>query len=226
MDRIGTSHFLNQEIGFFARKRIFARKVRWRLQRFYPRPVYNSMYCQPWRPWLGESSVSCECGLSYIGQIKRRLYFHLCDHKLNIRHQETNKSTTVKHCWENDHSFDSAKIISRLNSTFELDFLKVFHAHKNHNHVINYDFAISPSSDKFSFYWFSFQFQVLQVSFPSIFLLVNPFEFLQFYWLLLFTLGSSDKLYTIRAEFPVSLCTEDGLLNAIETEVYIFSSFL
>ena len=61
----------------------------------------------------GIYSVSCQCGLSYIGQTKRRLIFRLNEHKLNIRNQETNKSAIAKQCWENDHTFNfhSAKII-------------------------------------------------------------------------------------------------------------------
>ena len=68
-------------------------------------------------------------------------------------------------------------------------------------------FVLNPISPEYFF-----QFQVLPVSFPSIFLLVNSFYFLQFYGFLLFTLGSSDKLYRM-AQFLISLCTESGMLN-------------
>ena len=73
---------------------------------------------------------------------------------------------------------------------------------------------VSPNS------FFSFKFYG---SFPTIFLLVNPLNFLQFYWLLLFTFESFDKLY-IRPEFSISLGSEDSMINA-ETAVYIFSYF-
>ena len=93
----------------------------------------ETLYC-----W-GIYSISCQCGLSYIGQIKHRLCFHLSEHKFNIRNQETNKSAIVKHCWENYHTFNfhSAKIIGKPNSVFELDFFGAFHIHKNHNNVVN-----------------------------------------------------------------------------------------
>ena len=65
---------------------------------------------------------------------------------------------------------------------------------------------LSPDSP-FSFW--------LYRSFPSVFLLVNPFNFLQFYWLLFFILGFSELF--IKAEISISLCTEDGMLIANET---------
>ena len=43
----------------------------------------------------GICSISCHCGLSYIGQTKRRLIFRLNDHKLNIRNQDFNKFAIV-----------------------------------------------------------------------------------------------------------------------------------
>ena len=66
--------------------------------------------------------------MSYIGQSKYRLCLRFYVHKLNIRNQETNKTTMTKHCWENDHTFNfySAKIICKPNSMFELDFLEAF----------------------------------------------------------------------------------------------------
>ena len=63
------------------------------------------------------------------------------------------------------------------------------------------------------------------VSFPSVFLLINRFDFLKFCWLLLFTLEYSDKL-CVRDEFSVCLCSKDGMLSAIETAECNFSSFL
>ena len=92
--------------------------------------------------------ISCQCGLSYTGQTKHKLDFHLCEHKLNIWHQETNKSTTVKHCQDIDRTFnfDSGKIACKLNFIFELDFFETFHIHKNHNNVGNCNFAIHPFS--------------------------------------------------------------------------------
>ena len=68
--------------------------------------------------------------------------------KSTKRNKETNKSAIVKHCWVNDHTFNfhSAKIICKLTSVFELDFLEAYQIHKNHNNVINCDFAIPPLS--------------------------------------------------------------------------------
>ena len=95
------------------------------------------------------NNISYQCGLSYIGQVKRKLCFRLYQHKLCIRNQETNKPVISKHCWENDHffNFNSAKNICLLYSIFELDFLEAFHAHKIRNNIVNYDFAILPLSD-------------------------------------------------------------------------------
>ena len=78
---------------------------------------------------------------------------------------------------------------------------------KNHNDVANCDFTIPSLSVcwktyiQSNFSWFFFQLLVLQVSFISAFLLINPFNFLQFYWLLFLILRFSDKL-CIRAESP------------------------
>ena len=113
---------------------------------------------------------------------------------------------------------------------FELDFLEEFDIHRNHNNVFNSDFAISPLSDcsktyiKPIFTRFYFQFQDLYLFFPSAFSLVNLFNFLQFCWSLFLTLGSSDKL-CIKTEFFISLCTENGMLNATETTVCTFFHF-
>ena len=47
------------------------------------------------------SSISCQCGLSYIRQTKSR-YFRFYEYKLNVGHKEkNNKSTFDKHFWEN-----------------------------------------------------------------------------------------------------------------------------
>ena len=48
----------------------------------------------------GICNISCQCGLSYLGQTKHRFCFHLFDHKDNVRHQEINKSAIAKHCCE------------------------------------------------------------------------------------------------------------------------------
>ena len=70
------------------------------------------------------------------------------------------------------------------------------------------DFAILPVSNCWKTYISSnvscsfFQFLVLQVPFPSVSLLVNPFNFLQFYSFLFFTLESSNFLY-VSAEFSI-----------------------
>ena len=69
----------------------------------------------------------------------------------------------------------------------------------------------------------SFSFRFHQYFFPSVFLLVNPFNFLQLYWLRFFTLGSSDKL--IRAKFSISFCTENSMINVTETAVSHFLHF-
>ena len=56
------------------------------------------------------------------------------------------------------------------------------------------------------------------MSSSSIFLLVNPFNIVQFYGLLLFTFWSSCKVH-IRAKFSIFLCFEDSILTACETAV-------
>ena len=65
--------------------------------------------------------------------------------------------------------------------------------------------------------------------FTNIFLFCFPigktFNFLQFCWLRLFTLGSSGKLH-IRPEFFLFLCSEDDMLNAIKTAVCSFPFFI
>ena len=74
----------------------------------------------------------------------------------------TNK-TLLNIAGENDHAlnFDSRKVIFRLNSTFELDFLKKFQIHKNYKYVVTCNFAIPPLSDcwkylQVSFFFFCF----------------------------------------------------------------------
>ena len=81
--------------------------------------------------------------------MQRKLCFHLNEHKLNDRNQETNKSAIAKHWWENDHTFNfhSAKVICKPTSVFKLDFLEAHHIHKNHNNVVNCDFTIPPLSN-------------------------------------------------------------------------------
>ena len=120
-------------------------------------------------------------------------------------------------------NFHSAKIICKPNSVFELDFLEAFHTHKNHNNVLNYDFAapnyknvgnltlplIPPGLSFFTGLY------------KYIFL---PFSYWSIPWLLLFTVRSADKLH-IRAKFSISLYTEYGKLNVTETAVCNFSDF-
>ena len=87
-----------------------------------------------------------------------------------------------------------------------------------------YIFSTRNNSCEFlAFYGVILQ-SVIKPYFPHVFLLSNPFNFLQFYWLLLFALGSSDKLH-IRAKFSISLCTENSMLNATETAVCNFPDF-
>ena len=64
----------------------------------------------------------------------------------------------------------------------------------------------------------------LQVPFPSVFLLVNSSNFLQFSWFVLFARESSDAPH-IRPEFSIFLCTEDGMLNATENAACNFFHF-
>ena len=47
---------------------------------------------------------------------------------------------------KNGENFSYA-IICKPASVFELDFLEAYHIHKNHNNVVNCDFAIPPLSD-------------------------------------------------------------------------------
>ena len=102
---------------------------------------------------------------------------------------------------ENDCTFifHFAKIICKPNSVFVLDFLEVFHIHKNHNNVVNCDFSITPLWDcwksviKFNFSWFFLLYQALQVSFNSDFLLINPLApppYSWIHWKTMFTVWS------------------------------------
>ena len=74
----------------------------------------------------------------------------------------------------------SVKVICKPNSAFELEFLEAFHIHKNHNNVVNCNFASPPLSDclksyfESNFFCFFLLFWTLQVSLNSDFLLVNP----------------------------------------------------
>ena len=45
----------------------------------------------------GIYNISCQCGLSYIGQIKCKLRFRLYEYTLNILHPENSKSVIVTH---------------------------------------------------------------------------------------------------------------------------------
>ena len=44
------------------------------------------------------------------------------------------------------------------------------------------------------------------------------------HWFLLFTLGFSGKLH-VREEYPISVCTEDGMLSTNETAICNISDF-
>ncbi|KFM57190.1 hypothetical protein X975_09311, partial [Stegodyphus mimosarum] len=60
-------------------------------------------------------SYLCQCGLSYIGQTKRALKFHIKEHESYVRKVEINKSSIANHSWKLNHNFDfvSAKIIQK-----------------------------------------------------------------------------------------------------------------
>ena len=92
----------------------------------------------------------------------------------------------------------------------EFDFFEAFNAHKSHKNVVILSSLLYQIIRKLTLTLFSldssFRFRFLQVSIPHILLLVNPFNFLQFCWLLLFTLWFFNKL-CVRAEFYNSLCS-------------------
>ena len=92
------------------------------------------------------------------------------------------------------------------------------------NAIVNCDFAIPPFSNYLKIYNKSIfsdfiQFQIMKLSFSPVFLLVNSFNFLQPYWLLIFTIGSFGRLHVSSLTFSISLCTEGDILNSIETAV-------
>ena len=62
-------------------------------------------------------SISCQCGLSYIGQTKHRLIFHLNEHKLNIRNQET---MTIYLSFEYFKMFSCIKVIHYFSTSNSL----------------------------------------------------------------------------------------------------------
>ena len=80
----------------------------------------------------GIYKISCQCGLSYIGQTKRALRFRLNEHKNDVKNQELNKSTIAVHCWNFDHNFDffPASIIQHCSSILNLDFYEAYHIKK------------------------------------------------------------------------------------------------
>ena len=79
--------------------------------------------------------IAWQYSLSYLGETKSRLCFRLCEHKLHILYQETNKSAIAKRCCENDYTFDfdSAKILYKPVPRIELDILEAFYIHENYN---------------------------------------------------------------------------------------------
>ena len=102
---------------------------------------------------------------------------------------------------------------------FVLDFLEAFHIHKNHNNIVNCDFAVPSLSG-----WWKSYIYLISADSSFIFKLKKYlsilFSFWSISWLLLFIFGSSDKLY--RAESCISLFTEDFMLNITETAVCNF----
>ena len=109
------------------------------------------------------------------------------------------------------------------------DFLEAFHIHKNHNNVVNCNIVFPYLSDfwktyiKSNFSWFFFHFHSLQLSFLFFLLLVNFFNFLQFYWLQLFTLGSFAKLHE-RIEIVLSLIFQNSMMLSKLQYVIFFCS--
>ena len=93
----------------------------------------------------GIYQVSCQCGLSYIGQTKRALKQHLKEHEVYVKNQDLARSWIAKHCWVNGHRFDfsSAGIIQKCSSSPDLDFCEAYHSLKNSNNLVN-DLSSTP----------------------------------------------------------------------------------
>ena len=87
----------------------------------------------------GIYEISCQCGLSYIGQTKRALKFRLKEHQNYVKNQDVNKSSIAQHCWNTNHNFNftSAAIIQKCPSYLDLDFFEAFHIHKNSFNLVN-----------------------------------------------------------------------------------------
>jgi hypothetical protein len=93
----------------------------------------------------GIYSISCQCGLSYIGQTKRALKFRLKEHENYVKNQDLKRSSIAQHCWSTSHRFlfSSATIVHKCSSVLDLDFWEAYHILKNSHSVVN-DFSSTP----------------------------------------------------------------------------------
>ncbi|XP_054709828.1 uncharacterized protein LOC129219457 [Uloborus diversus] len=93
----------------------------------------------------GIYSISCKCGLGYVGQTKRALKHRLKEHENYVKHKELARSSIAQHCWTSGHCFDfsSAKIICKCSSVYDLDFWEAYHIWKNSHSLVN-DFSSTP----------------------------------------------------------------------------------
>ena len=162
--------------------------------------------------------------------MKRKLFFLVYEQKYNFRQLETNTSVidgdiggkmTILKIWILSKLYANPSLL--LDKTFPnysistkniVMLLTIILPSLIYQIVGKLRLNLISSNSSFGCY-------ILQVSFPSIFLSINLSSFLQFNCLLLFTLGSSDKLY-IRAEFSVYFCSEDNMLLTLNHAIFHF----
>ena len=93
--------------------------------------------------------ISCQCGLSYIGQTKRALRCRVKEHENYVKNKELKRSCIAQHCWSSNHyfNFSSAKIIQKCHSPLDLDFYEALHILKNSSTLVNDVSSIPYFSD-------------------------------------------------------------------------------
>ena len=64
-----------------------------------------------------------------------------------ITEEKPTFGASIKYLNELQNENEFSKIICKPNFVFKLDFLEAYHIHKNHNNVVNCDFAIPPLTD-------------------------------------------------------------------------------
>ena len=82
--------------------------------------------------------IDCSnCQAVYFGESKLSLKSCSDDHKRSVRNWDCDKNETVKHCWEEDHSFNwnQVKLIDRENGLIPRKIKETKHSFKNPNHI-------------------------------------------------------------------------------------------